>query len=102
MAEQRFDGAVQLGSGLRCSFESVRWELARFARNLSAEQVSGFEHRREAPRKAGSAGMQRRDGQRNQPTGGHGIMPAPGVAARGVRIRATGSVSHCSLSYSDW
>src|SRR5262249_58588115 len=52
---------------------------------------------REPPRKAGSAGM-----QRNQATGGHGIMPAPGGAARGVRICATGSVRHCSLSDRDW
>ena len=45
---------------------------------------------------------QRRGGQRNQATGGHDIMAAPGAAARGVRIRAIGSGSHCSLSYSDW
>src|SRR6516162_4583082 len=46
---ERLDGAAELARGLvRCTQSIRRGNL----------QVSGFEHRREPPRKAGSAGMQ--------------------------------------------
>jgi hypothetical protein len=107
MAVERLDRATEPGSGLRGGLEPVRWGVARLARSFGAcvRAISGqrkrMRERLAALKPFGQqlcSGRQRRGGQRNQATGGPGIMPAPGVAARGVRIRAIGSVSHCSLS----
>src|SRR5262249_19160715 len=102
--EQRFDnGATQLAQAIRLALVSVEQRLeppaqARVSRRTFARYFcdigvldEGMVIRR-----------QRRGGQRNQATGGHDIMAAPGAAACAVRIRAIGSGSHCSLSCSDW
>jgi hypothetical protein len=101
VAIERLDRATEPGGGLRGGLEPVRWRVARLARAIRGQRKR-MRERLAALKPFGQqlcSGRQRRGGQRNQATGGHGIMPAPGVAARGVRIRGRGELGHARRSY---